>query len=305
MAKGRAEAATPADGAAPEGAHGFPQGESFDAAASKVADLLRAGAVPSRSGSSASAPSAPPDQTNGDDFADQLEAAVKGGAPKAPAAETSEKLNLAGIAERLGISMEDVYKLEVGMPDDGSTLTLTELKDLATERKRDVAERLEWETTQASQRNQIAAATAELQTLLGMLPAEMRTPDMIRQAQAKLEYTRGLEQQKLLQRVPEWRDPAQFEADFEAIRPHVAEWGFSDADLAGVYDSRLLAYIRHNALREKRLGELLEQTRKQRERRGSPRTSGGKPDSTIAPQRRGSNRDAKVEAITNLLRNGT
>ena len=301
MAKGRAEAATPADGAAPEGAHGFPQGESFDAAASKVADLLRTGAVPSRAGRDA--PSTLPDQT--DDFADQLEAAVKGGAPKAPAAETPEKLNLAGIAERLGISMEDVYKLEVGMPDDGSTLTLTELKDLATERKRDVAERLEWETTQSSQRNQIAAATAELQTLLGMLPAEMRTPDMIRQAQAKLDYTRGLEQQKLLQRVPEWRDPAQFEADFEAIRPHVAEWGFSDADLAGVYDSRLLAYIRHNALREKRLGELLEQTRKQRERRGSPRTSGGKPDSTIAPQRRGSNRDAKVEAITNLLRNGT
>jgi hypothetical protein len=301
MAKGRAEAATPAEGAAPESAHGFPQGESFDAAASKVADLLRTGAVPSRVGRDA--PSTLPDQS--DDFADQLEAAVKGGAPKAPAAEMSEKLNLAGIAERLGISMEDVYKLEVGMPDDGSTLTLTELKDLATERKRDVAERLEWETTQASQRNQIAAATAELQTLLGMLPAEMRTPDMIRQAQAKLEYTRGLEQQKLLQRVPEWRDPAQFEADFEAIRPHVAEWGFSDADLAGVYDSRLLAYIRHNALREKRLGELLEQTRKQRERRGSPRTTGGKPDSTIAPQRRGSNRDAKVEAITNLLRNGT
>jgi hypothetical protein len=299
MGKGRIEApetAAVADGGA---GHGFPQADTFDAAASKVADLLR-GAVPSRS---ESAPSTPPDRTE-DDFADALEKAVKGEARKEPAAETSGKLNLSTIAERLGVSMEDLYAAEIGMPDDGTTLTLTELKDLATAHKRDAAERLEWETTATAQRNQIAAATSELQTLLGMLPAEMRTPEMIHQAQAKLEYTRALEQQKLFQRVPEWRDRGTLESEFEVIRPHVAEWGFSDADLAGVYDSRLLAYIRHNALREARLADLLEQTRKQRERKGSARTSGGKPDSTLAPPRRGSDRDAKVRAIANLLRDG-
>lgn len=286
-----------------ESAHGFPSGESFDLAASRVADLLRGSSVASRP-ASGSAPATPPDDTNGDHFGDALERVIKGEARPAPETAPAGKLDLAAVAERLGISIEDLYGVEVGMPDDGQAVTLTELKDLATAHKRSQAERLEWETTHAAQRNQIATATAELQTLLGMIPAEMRSPEMIRQAQSKLEVTRAMEQQKLLARVPEWRDPRQFEAEFEVIRPHLSEWGFSDEELSGVYDSRLLAYIRHNALREKRLADLLAETRKQRERRAGPRTIGGKPDATTAPIRRGNDRNAAADAVANLLRNG-
>ncbi len=62
---------------------------------------------------------------------------------------------------------------------------------------------------------------------------------------------------QLLQRVPTWSDPANKQADMEVIAPHLEQYGFEPGELDAVYDARLLAYIRANALREQRLTETL------------------------------------------------
>jgi hypothetical protein len=145
--------------------------------------------------------------------------------------------------------------------------------------------------------------TAELQALVGMIPEQMRTPEMVRQAQTRLEAAKQLESARLLQRVPEWRDAKQYAADMEVIGPHVAEWGFDAEELGQVYDHRLLAYIRHNALREQRLRAALENMKHRRQGRGNgPKTGGREPahERAQGPQSRGG-RTASINEIAKLL----
>jgi hypothetical protein len=233
----------------------------------------------------------------------ELEQVMKGESleKKVAPAETHEKgaWSLDAMAEKLGVEVGELYELEVPMPDGAETLKLSELKDMVTANKRQQAERLEWETTKERERNQMANERTELTEMLSMVPPQFRTKQMLEKAQAQIEHAKQAEAMKLIQRVPEWRDPVQFAADMEVITPHVAEYGFSMEELSQVYDHRLLAYIRANALRESRIAQMLATAKGQRVVKGSPVTSGRKPDNKHLPQ---ANKSEKLNSIAALLR---
>lgn len=240
------------------------------------------------------------------DVVDQLKAELSGDTVELDGEEveipaTQSSLSLEGLAEKLGVTVAELYELEIPMPDGEETLKLSDLKDKATQYKRDEAERLGWETERATERNQLANDRAEMETLLGMMPASARTPALLRQAQQQLEQLRQSEAVKLVRRVPEWKDPVQFAADMETIEPHIKEFGFSNEELLQVYDHRLLSYIRHNALREQKIQTMLEDARSRKQRKGSPdNTNGRQPANKRQPQPR--SRNDRVSAVSALLR---
>lgn len=288
------------------GSYAAPTGDTLDSRTAQVAELL-SGPLANRREDALPAPSRK--QGEQGDLADALADALgvgreSGGDAEAGAGDETAGLALDALAERLGISVEDVYaQVRVALPDGGGELSLGELKDLAVEHRKTAADRLEWETARETERAAMGQATAELQTLLGMIPAEARSPAMIRAAQEKLEVVRAAEQQKLLARVPSWRDPAQFQADLEVIGPHIEGFGFSKDEFGGVYDARLLAYIRHNALREQRLSAMLEQVRAGRDKRGAPRTTAStRPNSEAVRIPAGARASERVDAVAKLLR---
>jgi hypothetical protein len=242
------------------------------------------------------------------DFASELERALTGESSEAteggesPKADTHEiPSNLGAIAEKLGVKPEDLYDVEIPMPDDGEAVTLGELKDLATKYKRSESERLEFDNERETSRVQIQKATEEIRELVGLIPAELRTPALLEKVRDKMEVTKQQEAAKLLARVPEWRDRATMANDLKVIEAHAEQFGFSRQELSSVYDSRLLAYIRHNALREEKLARVLEEARAKRKPSNVAKTD-SKPSGASKPnQRRGRTADA-VGAVSQLLR---
>jgi len=229
---------------------------------------------------------------------DDEETAAPGaaGAPEGAEGEDAAPIEtLADAAERLGVDAAELYKLAIPMGGDEPPMTLGELKDAAAEWKSGAAERIEWDTEAARQRNELANARDELQQLVALIPEQARTPEMMARATAEYERVRNEEARKLLQRVPEWRDHQRYTAEKEVMASHLEPFGFSGDELESVVDSRLMAYVRHNALREKRIEAALASARSKREQNG-PKSVSGKPTKS-ANKASGDRLDAVVDLL--------
>ena len=199
--------------------------------------------------------------------------------------ETGEvPLSLAKVAEAAGISESDLFDLPISMPDGAETRTLGQLKDAQTELSRTRGEVEAFFTERETQRTEMASARSELEVLVGMIPAEMRTPEMLNAARQKLANVTQDQARKLVERVPEWANAETRAADMEVINTHVGRWGFQPGELSSIIDHRMLAYVRHNALQEQRLNTLLGKAQ------AKPK-SGGKPQ-------RGKGTDADARTVT-------
>lgn len=75
--------------------------------------------------------------------------------------------------------------------------------------------------------------------------AEQQAAWEAQQDQAKQLQTRMAEEQdKLLTAVPEWKDQTKAKAEIESLRSHAKAYGFSDEELAQVYDHRTVLLLR-------------------------------------------------------------
>jgi len=253
----------------------------------------------------AETPPKPADNDSSDDVMDQLTAMLNGSEPPAetpPAADPGAPITtLTAAAEKLGLTSEQLFDLEIAMPDGGESLKLGELKDRATAWERDALEREEFDNRKLEQTNAVENAREELATLIAMLPANARTPQMLERARQQIQTQRETQTAELLRRVPEWKDQTAYAADREEMLPHIAKHGFKQQDFDQVYDARLIAYIRHNAKREARLSAMLEQMQAKRQRDGSHNGPGKKPNvKPVTPQKHGM-KDAELVATLNTM----
>lgn len=248
-----------------------------------------------------------------DDVADQLAAilghtdAPQADAPADNAGEgaperSGESLkDINAVAEKLGAPLDDLYAIEVPMPDGENPMTLGELKDAAIEHKRGAVERLEFDEKVQQHNNAIANAREELGVLVRMLPESARTPEMLNAARAEIERVREHNIADLFVRVPSWKDQEAKAADLQVIAPHLENFGFKAGELDQVYDARLLAYIRHNALREQKLADMLSQLKSKRtpnRKTGGPRQVASE---TKPAGNSGNRRDAVIQGVTSII----
>lgn len=236
----------------------------------------------------------PPANGKGSDFLSQLEAAMTGESPPAAGSEgqpgTGEvPLGLTKVAEAMGVSETDLFGMQISMPDGAEPRSLGQLKDAQTELNRTRAEVETFYQERETQRTEFATARGEIETLFGMIPAEMRTPEMLQAARERISVATQDQARKLVERVPEWASAETRAADMDVINTHVQRWGFQPGELSSIIDHRMLAYVRHNALQEQRLNVLLGKSK------ATP-TSGGKPQ-------RGRRADADARSATQTAAN--
>jgi hypothetical protein len=224
--------------------------------------------------------------------------------PHAPEAPAEIPTDLPSAAEKLGLTPDQLYELEVPMPDDEGTMKLGELKDAALAYKRERLEREAFETEKADQRANLERAREEIGQIVAMLPEAARTPEMLESARNQLAAVKQEQVAETLRRIPEWKDRTQFQADQEIMASHVEQHGFSQSEFANVFDARLIAYIRHNAKREARLNEMLSQMKAKRERQGGHSGSTKRPNAQkAATPKRGYSKDAALAAqLTDMLK---
>ena len=229
--------------------------------------------------------------------------------PGEPAGSESEALTLTLLAKKLDVEIKDLYDVAIPMPDEQESCTLSELKDQAIKYRRSEVDRLEWDSNQSQQQRDLATAREELQGLVSLIPADYRTPAMLEKVRDELVRVRETEARKTLDRIPEWSDIKQYKADQELMATHAEAFGFKSEELAGVIDARLVAYIRHNAKREKRIIEAGARARSLRERKHPSRTGGAKgadlKPSEIRPAAGGpAQREATATAISEVINKG-
>lgn len=99
---------------------------------------------------------------------------------------------------------------------------------------------VQWTVQQQLFQNRSAAINQHLNDVAA---AEQAQSEQLRQQQAAL---LPKEREKMLERVPEWRDQAKFDSDRKVMSAYAKNLGFSDAELASVFDHRYMTVL-HDA----------------------------------------------------------
>jgi hypothetical protein len=188
-----------------------------------------------------------------------------------PGAETQPvAMDLAALAEKLGVEPDSLYDVTLPMPDGAEPVTLGQLKDafregqaLEVKQTELTKARAEWQADQIRQQREID------QLLAAMDPAAIK-PEAAQAIQRVNAERLSREREAILRAVPEWSDPAAVKADILGITAHLQPYGITAADLDAVTDHRLLRYFRDQA----------KQAAKLQTQPGKP-----KPKPVIAPRR--------------------
>ena len=226
---------------------------------------------------------------------------------KLPAGDKTEKPGtLAELAESAGITLDELYKLNVSLADGRGEIPLGKLKDDVTEGARVEEMREQLETNRSEFENEMIRARQELSVMVGLLPE--LPPEFI--AKAKQQHIEHLDTERaaLLDIKPEWADPAKFQAAQDHILTAVADYGFSRADLNMISDHRLTKLLHDFAtLKERvskanaRLKEVRENAAKRPARKKADATKAQKTATLTDAQNSSQTRD-KVAGVAQILK---
>ena len=174
--------------------------------------------------------------------------------PLSDGGDTTESLAaLSDLAEKAGVKLEDVYKLEIGFGDGRPSATLGAIKDAYIESSELAEMRGTFEDHRSNFENDMLRARAELTTIIKLLP---ELPEGIaQQAQQVNADTEAREMTALHDIKPEWKDPATYHRARELMIETVAAYGFSRAEMMEIKDHRAIKMIWDHHQQAKRISE--------------------------------------------------
>lgn len=226
-----------------------------------------------------------------------LERSQKGKTRKGP------PKSLHDAAELLGIKVEDIYKLQVGLANDETPYTLGELKDSFSERENFAVEQLAWGEEKANQEAELLRSRNELTELLTLLPPSAIKPEVLNKIREKHAAAIQRERNLTMTVISEWKNEEVRNTDLQGMTEHLVKAGFPKDYLKNVSDHKTMRYIRENYLREKRINDALARVKKigkpSQQKPSSNQTSrGGK----VSDAKRTGRIDPAVQQISQLLR---
>ncbi len=161
------------------------------------------------------------------------------------------------LAGKLGIKLDDLYKLEVTQAEDGTPVTIENLKDNHSKQADFSMREIEFEERRTQQESELMQAQEELRELMAALPEKAIQPEVLQKVRAKHDAQATLERQRTLEVIPEWQDEKTRTADIEGMAEHMSQYGYPINHLERVADHRQIKYIRDNWQRELRIRKAL------------------------------------------------
>lgn len=174
--------------------------------------------------------------------------------PPADSGDTDKSAALNDLAEKAGVSIEEIYKIEIGMPGDSSPVTLGSLKDsyqtvVEQQEKSDA-----FEAHRTAFENDMIRTRAELQTAVALL-GDALPPAFVAHVRQTTAERIDRERATLLSVKPEWADDATFNNARAQIVTAVEEYGVTRAEVYNQNDSRLIKIMWDFSQMKKRIGE--------------------------------------------------
>jgi hypothetical protein len=181
--------------------------------------------------------------------AEQPPEAPETGAEPEPAAETP--LDVAGLAERLGVDPAKLYEVRIPLADGAEPVTLGQLKDayrdaeaIEAQRGEVTKQRGEWHADQLRQQR-------ELDEILSAITPDKVSPELAQAVQKVNRERLSREAEALLRTVPEWTDAKTREADLVSMADTLTAYGITRADVDALTDHRVLRAFRRLAQLER------------------------------------------------------
>ena len=162
------------------------------------------------------------------------------------------------LADKAGLDLDTLYKLEVSQAEDGSPVTVENLKDYYGKHGDVSLKEIEFEERRTQQESALLQAQEELRELMAAMPENAIKPEVLQKVRAKHEAQVALERQRTLEVIPDWQDAATRTADIEGMVAHLQQYGLPVDHLERVTDHRQLKYIRDNWQREQRIRKALD-----------------------------------------------
>lgn len=181
------------------------------------------------------------------------------------------------LAQTAGVSIQELYEVEIPLGDERGNTTLGEMKDRFRDLQRVDQVRGQMEDQRTEFENSMIRARGELNEIIGLLP---NVPtELLERARATHRASRDTERDLLLSVKPEWKDEAKFESAQTEIVDAISEYGFKRGDFDLVMDHRLVKLLHDFAGMKRRLAsanalgkEVRESGKLQKGRRSAART---------------------------------
>jgi len=161
------------------------------------------------------------------------------------------------LAGQLGLELDDLYGLEVSQAEDGTPVTIENLKDHYAKQDDLALREIEFEERKTKSEADMLQAQEELREIMQALPEKAIAPEVMQKIRDKHAAQMKLERERTLQVIPEWVDADTRKADMEGMSDHLKQYGYPVDHLERVADHRQVKYIRDNYLREQRIRKAL------------------------------------------------
>ena len=205
------------------------------------------------------------------------------------------------LAGKLGIELDDLYKLEVSQAEDGTPITVENLKDFHAKQEDVALREIEFEERKTEQEAALMRAQEEIQELLAALPEKAIAPQILEKIRAKGEARRLLENKKTLEVIPEWNDENTRTGDIEKMSNHLREYGYPVNFLESIQDHRMMKYIRDNMRRQERIKAALDKVRSGKPNPTKPtKVTGNAPKKGAQTVKRGNARNQLEAVLTSI-----
>lgn len=211
------------------------------------------------------------------------------------------------LAKVLKVDAADLYDIEVPLRagSEKKAMKLGELKDYFDSQDDHRLERLAWDEERGRQEAAMARDRAELSDILKLVPPDKLDSKILEGIRRRQDNLVATERRRTMERIPSWRDEESRTRDLEAIAEHLRDYGFPPSVLTTITDHRMLAYMRDNVLRMRRINEALERVKPHRgatipRSRSSASAPAQQPVRPSAGAR--TTLDQRVDAVSKLIR---
>lgn len=161
--------------------------------------------------------------------------------------------SMESLSKRLGLKPEQVYDVKIPMPQGAEALTIGQLKDRVGELVDFETREAQFEQRRIKSEGDLLRAQAEMRDLLGMVPKEHITPEIIDKLRKRHDDTMRRERALTLDHIPEWRDETKRTEDLQGMIDLLSDYGFDESFITTVQDHRAIKFIRDMYLRDKRI----------------------------------------------------
>lgn len=200
------------------------------------------------------------------------------------------RLNPKDIAEKLGVSIKDVYAM--GVPFGGELVPLGKLKDAYQDQERTKSERATNEARSIARENELMAKETQLRQMVKDVAHAIPPETAAKYEQQYKDYIQR-EQEAVFTSIPDWTDPAVLATERRAIQKTLRGYGYGEAEIAGLHDHRLVKLIRDYTALKGRV-DAIKKIKPKPQAKTSP-----KPGGTRVPQR-----SASADAVARAKRTG-